>query len=256
MICAYDARFFLDKRLVQIGGVTHNGSCGYRCLARFLGLSSWIEAVELLYKFRDHAYVTQQSKRIIVELRYLIMDAFECDRVGLDVPTHLYLTATMRKSIRHENHNIFVNLCVVDALAVINKSRFLIFKDCQDDSHVGLIATHVSPSLDFGPSYTPVVYALYLHGVTNVMFDPIMAASTETEDEYVESLARIARELTKAVETQNLQTGFAHIVDSDDGASQETIVDDNLLQEKLASFHSVHQSSQVYCDQCVCYKQY
>jgi hypothetical protein len=241
---------------VRIGRVTHNGSCGYRCLARFLGLPSWLEAVELLYQFRDHAYVTQQSKRIIVELRCLIMDSLESDREGLDVPTHLYLTATMRKLFCHENDNIFVTLCIVDALAVIKKSRFLIFKDCQDSSHVGLIATHVSPALTLGPSYAGVVHALYLHGASNVMFDPMIAASTETEDEYVESLARIARELTKALETHNLQTGFAHIVDSDDGASQETLVDEKLLEDRLSTFHSVRQSSQVYCDQCVHYKQY
>jgi hypothetical protein len=97
MICAYDNRYFLDKRLVRVGQVTHNGSCGYRCLADFLGLSSWLEVVELFYKARDHAYVTKKSKSIISELR----DTFECDRIHLDVPTHLYLTATMRKSICH-----------------------------------------------------------------------------------------------------------------------------------------------------------
>lgn len=148
-------------------------------------------------------------------------------------------------------NNIFVLLFLVDALAVIYKSRFLIFKDCQDDSHVGFIATHVSPALDRAPSYAGVIHALYLHGASNVMFDPMMAASSEIEDEYIESLARIARELTKASETHNLETGFAHIVDSDDGASQETTVDENMLEEQLAKFHSVRQSSQVYCDQCV-----
>lgn len=101
MISAYDGRFFLDKRLVRVGRVTHNGSCGYRCLAHFWGLTSWLKVVEWLYRDRDHAYITQQSKRIIVDLHNFIMDAFECDRENLNVPTHLYLTAAMRKSCLH-----------------------------------------------------------------------------------------------------------------------------------------------------------
>lgn len=98
MISAYDTRFFLNKRLVRVGQVTHNGSCGYRCLAHFWGLRSWLDAVEWLYKDRNHAFITHQSKQTIVELRELIMDAYECDREDLDVPSHLYLTAAMRKS--------------------------------------------------------------------------------------------------------------------------------------------------------------
>lgn len=140
----------------------------------------------------------------------------------------------------------------MDASALIYKSKFLIFKDCQDDHHVGFIATHVSPGIQRGSEYAEVIHAVYLHGASNVMFDPMMAASTETENEFVETLSRIAKEMIKALERQNLLTGFAHVVDSDDGAnSQETTVDDSLLGEKLAAFHSDRQSKQVYCDQYV-----
>lgn len=139
----------------------------------------------------------------------------------------------------------------MDASALIYNCKFLIFKDCQDDRHVGFVATHVSPGIAKGSEYVGVIHAVYLHGESNAMFDPMMAASTENENEYVESLSCVAREMIKALESHNILTGFAHVVDSDDGAnSQETEVDDMLLGQKLATFHSDRQSRQVNCNQC------
>lgn len=100
MICDYQKELYLGADLARDDLVPHRGTCGYICLGRSMGLSSWIAAAELFHQHKDHAIFSSGTRARIIRLHSFVENLSELseeDRENAFIGSDLYLTDRMRK---------------------------------------------------------------------------------------------------------------------------------------------------------------
>ena len=108
---------------------------------------------------------------------------------------------------------------VVNGLAVIMKTRFLIFRKCSDKN--GYVCIHCSWGLDLQNGYIPAVHAIVQQGQTGLMFDIMEPISVERSESFYSQLQKIASEVHKRSVSQSVACRFANVPDEKAVSSQE-----------------------------------
>jgi len=100
MICEYQKELYLGEDLARDDPVPHRGTCGFICLQRSMGLSSWIDVAELFNQHRDHPIFSAGTRARIIRLYQFVeslSDLSEEGRENAFIGSDLYLTDRMRK---------------------------------------------------------------------------------------------------------------------------------------------------------------
>ena len=126
---------------------------------------------------------------------------------------------------------------VVNGLAVIMKTRFLIFRKCSDKN--GYVCIHCSWGLDLQNGYIPAVHAIVQQGQTGLMFDIMEPISVERSESFYSQLQKIAFEVHKRPVPKSVACRFANVPAEKAVSSQEDYretVDDEDADEDDFSF--------------------